>query len=437
MDPVELWAQTQFKIEQWSRLLNATGGALKPEKCWWYLLDYTCEDGQWMYTNAIPRDLFITNPDGTKSAIKQEEATVSKKTLGIYDSPAGGNNDHLDYIKGKATTWVNRMTNGHLPSHMAWVAYKHQLWPGLRYGLGTMTNNIPPAKKLLDNVDHKTLNVLGILHNVTKGLRKIHTTFGGFGLFDLPTEQLISRVNMFFQHYHVSMNLSKKLDALLGYLQLQIRTPNNPFLLDYARWGNLAPLSWVKMLWKSLQHFEITLYMQFPTIPPPREGDQVIMNIIFSHPFDSTIIARLNRCRVYLHALFLSDITTASGKYLEHFVFNPGGITKQSRYSFPQEQPSRQDWDRWINFWHEYTTTGSILKSPLGRWINPTHWIWQWYYDKNWEALYHIDGSKIRLFARVTRWRRTRSTTTFELNSLSAKSVLAGEKLVATYSIST
>jgi hypothetical protein len=116
LDPGELWAQIQIKIEQWSHLLNATGGALKPEKCWWYLLDYTCEDGEWKYANAVPRELFIINPDGTKSAIKQEEATVLKKTLGIYDSPAGGNNGHLDYIKGKATTWINRMTNGHLPS---------------------------------------------------------------------------------------------------------------------------------------------------------------------------------------------------------------------------------------------------------------------------------------------------------------------------------
>jgi hypothetical protein len=145
----------------------------------------------------------ITNLDGTKSAIKQEEVTVSKKTLGIHDAPAGGNKGHLNHIKGKATTWVNRMTNGHLPSHIAWVAYRHQLWLGLRYGLGTMTNDIDPAAKLLDKVDYKTLNVLGIIRNVMKGLRKIHTTFGGFGLFNLATEQLISRVNMFFQHYHV------------------------------------------------------------------------------------------------------------------------------------------------------------------------------------------------------------------------------------------
>jgi hypothetical protein len=36
LDPGELWAQTQIKIKQWSHLLIATGGALKPEKCWWY-----------------------------------------------------------------------------------------------------------------------------------------------------------------------------------------------------------------------------------------------------------------------------------------------------------------------------------------------------------------------------------------------------------------
>jgi hypothetical protein len=139
---------------------------------------------------------------------ERDQARGSDGTLGIYDAPAGGNEGHLDHIKGKATTWVNRMTNGHLPSHIVWVAYRHQLWPGLQYGLGTMTNDIDPAAKLLDNVDYKTLNVLGIFCNVTKGLRKIHTTFGGFGLFDLATEQLISRVNMFFQHYHVSTKIS-------------------------------------------------------------------------------------------------------------------------------------------------------------------------------------------------------------------------------------
>jgi hypothetical protein len=261
----------------------------------------------------------------------------------------GGNGGHLEYIKGKAMQWVNRMTNSHLPSHIAWVAYRQHLWPGLLYGLGTMTNDMKATFTLLDNVYYKTLNILGTRRNVSKGLRRLYTMFGGFGMFNLPTEQLISRVNMFFQHYHVSTNLSKKLDASLRYLQLQIGTPHNPCMLDYTKWGALAPLSWVQMLWKSLHYFDITLYMSNPTILPPREFNKVIMmEIIFSHDLDATTIKSLNRCRGSLEALFLSGITAADGKYLEHFVFNPGGSTKCSRYTFPREQPKRQDWDSWI-----------------------------------------------------------------------------------------
>jgi hypothetical protein len=47
LDPGELWCQAQLELEQLSFLLNATGGALKLEKCFWYLLDYECKDGEW------------------------------------------------------------------------------------------------------------------------------------------------------------------------------------------------------------------------------------------------------------------------------------------------------------------------------------------------------------------------------------------------------
>jgi hypothetical protein len=49
LDPGNLWCQTQLELEQWSCLLNATGRALKPEKCFWYMLDYKCKDREWTY----------------------------------------------------------------------------------------------------------------------------------------------------------------------------------------------------------------------------------------------------------------------------------------------------------------------------------------------------------------------------------------------------
>ena len=270
LDPGEVWAQAQVELDNWSSLLNATGGALKADKCFWYLIDYECVDGEWQYADSAPRDMFITRPDGSTSSILQHPPTFSKKTLGIHDSPSGGNSEHLTYLKDKVSTWIGRMSNGHLPGHMAWVAYRHQLWPGVRYGLGTMTNDLEVTNSLLNKEDYRMLNVLGIVRSVSKGLRRLHTSFGGFGLFDLPVEQLICRVNMLMQHYHTSTNLSRKLDASLRYLQLQLGTPHNPLLLDYDTWGHLAPLSWAKMLWRTLHHFDIHLYMSYPSIAPPQ-----------------------------------------------------------------------------------------------------------------------------------------------------------------------
>ena len=91
-----------------------------------------------------------------------------------------------------------------------------------------MTNDIKEAENALQESDYKMLNILGVACTVTKGLRKLHTTFRGFGLFGLPTEQLICCINMVLQCYHTSTSLSQKLNASLQYLQLQIGTPHNP-----------------------------------------------------------------------------------------------------------------------------------------------------------------------------------------------------------------
>jgi len=179
---------------------------------------------------------------------------------------------------------------------MAVIAYRLQLWPGLKYGLGTMTNDIKEAMRVNTNPDYRMLNILGVARTVMKGLQTLHTTFGGFGLLSVATEQFICRINMLLQHYHTSTNLSRKLDASLRYLQLQLGTPHNPITLDYNKWGYLAPLSWVKMLWRLLHHFNIHLHMECATISSPRERDQAVMELIHEKVLNKKTIRSLSRC---------------------------------------------------------------------------------------------------------------------------------------------
>ena len=412
-DPMELCIRTQGNLDQWNNLLIASGGALKPEKCFWYSLNYISVEGRWCYADVSDFELTITCPDGGVNKINQKSPTTSMKTLGVVDAPAGGNIGHLEYIKSKTAIWVNRMKNGHLPSHIAWIAYRLQLWASIRYGIGTMTNDIEEAEEVNKVHDRETLNILGIVKNVTKGLRRLQPTFGGFGLFNLATEQLISRLNLMLQHYHTPSTLSKKLDVSLKLLQLQIGHHKNPLSLDFDTWGHLAPLSWTKMLWRSLRHYQVGIHIKYDDIPYPRGKDQLVMEVIMASMSSKAAVQSLNRCRCYLGALFLSDIATADGKHLEQFVFEQTANSVKSKYKFPREEPTRSDWTRWRTFWTNYTTAGRRLHEELGNWKYPSHRTWRWYYNKNSDDLQRVEDKKIHHYCK--REGRTRLSTEYEV----------------------
>ena len=380
----EIWEETQDSILMWGTLLCASGGALKSEKCWWYLLDYEFVDGKWEYVTDVDYELFVPMPDGSYEQITREDVFTSKKTLGVWDCPAGGNAEHLKQMHDKMDVWIQRMKNGHVPSHMAWVAYRLQLWAGLRYGIGTMTNDVEAAIDCFENLDYEMLNVLGVAKTVKAGWRRLHHTFGGFGLFNLPTEQLICRLNLLVQHYDTSSIVSRKLKASLRYLQLQIGTNTNPFLLEYDKWSFLAPLSWVKMLWRTAEMTSVNIQMRYDEIPFPREGDELLMDVFDSTDPSEDDMKSFCRVRCSLGALFLSDIATSDGRKLEDFALSKdshGDVN--SSYRFPRECPTDRDWQVWHNFWSGYTDTGFALVSRLGAWKHPTHRTWVWFLDKD------------------------------------------------------
>ena len=98
--------------------------------------------------------------------------------------------------------WIDKTRNGNLSSSMGWIAYKFQLRPGVRYYIGTMTNDLEEAYMVLDKTDPRMLNVLGILSIVKKGCQHIHSTFGKFGLFSFATKQPTETLNLVLQHYN-------------------------------------------------------------------------------------------------------------------------------------------------------------------------------------------------------------------------------------------
>ena len=127
---------------------------------------------------------------------------------------------------------------------------------------------------------------------------------------------------------------------------------------------------------------------------PKNKGSTSYGNYHVFNVQQKAAVQSLNRCRIYLGALFLSDIATADGKYLEQLTLEQTSNGVKSKYKFPQEEPTRTDWKRWRNFWTSYTMAGRRLQEELGTWKNPYHRTWRWFYNKDSKELQRVEGKK-------------------------------------------
>jgi hypothetical protein len=134
----------------------------------------------------------ILLPDGYAATANKGEVSVAEKALGVWSAEDGDNNVHLSQnIAGHMNKWISKMKNGHLLARLGWIAYKFYLWPGIKYGLATLTMPLEIAQKVLQRKNFHLLSFLGVNRNMTREWWTLYCTFGGIGLYSLPVEQLL------------------------------------------------------------------------------------------------------------------------------------------------------------------------------------------------------------------------------------------------------
>jgi hypothetical protein len=238
-------ATASIQISWWLRLLNATGGAIKGAKSFWYLLAYICTDGIWHYADT-EEVVEVPLPNGDLVRLTSKPATHVERTLGVLTAPCGGHAAQLAAIREKSDGWAYRILNGHLPASHVLRSYCFQLRAQLLYALSTLTNNLSAAEQCLQSLEFRILPQLGANRHIKTGGQRLYQTFGGVGLIDLPIEQFICCTNIFMQHYGTPSSLGHKLSMSIPWLQLQLGCLESPFSLPYSRWAHLAPISWTK-----------------------------------------------------------------------------------------------------------------------------------------------------------------------------------------------
>ncbi len=180
-------------------------------------------------------------------------------------------------------------------------------------------------------------------------------------------------------------------------------------LLETGKVLDYIPAGWIANLHRLLVYADLTVKIDNVwCVKPRRTNDRIIMEYVQDHLPEWTW-GSINKCRIYLQAVVISDLVDIPGKTISPGVYQVAGRFRHSRLAFPsQATPTDKDIDSWQYFIQHITEEGKTLNTPLGGWIkNPyqkylyvmdlkTKLVYKQSGETNWELFHHTRRTRNR-----------------------------------------
>ena len=384
----------QEAITNWGRLLIASGGALKPVKCFFHLISFQFkEDGTWKYENNKEEEEFravVPLTEGTSGLIEHLGVNESIKTLGSFTCPSGCNKGSIEYMQTKkGSAWKDMVSAGKLSRRDLWFMLEKQFWPRISFGLCAVTASHKELSDSLMKIFYEILPQGGIRRTARKGTRQLAAGFYGIGCPHPAVECLIAQLNKLIMHYGSHSCLGLNMQTSVELFIIEMGMSPQPFKESYQTCHHWVTPSWFKSIWEKASTLDIEIELAQLPLQPPRERDSWLMAEFIRLNYDQHVLKKLNRVRIHQQVIFLSDVMDASGRvidqtYLERQYHNEKG----SKLIFPKEDPSDSDFRLWNVAIPQIRAMGGRLH--IGANLREGHKIWQWRYDIDSLQLFHL-----------------------------------------------
>jgi hypothetical protein len=195
--------------------------------------------------------------------------------------------------------------------------------------------------------------------------------------------------NKLLMHFGCRKALGTFLKTFYSFLLLELGVSFQPLQSSYQQFSFQATHTWMKMLWEKLDKFGIVIQTAESSFQFPQRGNKFLMLVFMKQGHSREALMRLNRIRLHLQIIFLSNILLASGLRINPTVFQcwEPGVNHSSIY-WPQEEPTELDFALWREA-VENICPSRLRVHSMGKYVAETHRIhpWQWCPDSN--TLFH------------------------------------------------
>ncbi len=170
----------QSATNNWAGLVHVTGGSLKPQKCFWYMLGWVWKNGKARLKNLyeLPQNpLYIPQQDGTKVPICLKAISDPEKKLGVYTCPTVNFSYHVAHILTTGLEYAERLGTQRLLVRDTWMGTWYQLLPKLIYGAAAVTHSPQKLEDAFESIWYKLLPSLCVNRNIMKEYRILPLQF--------------------------------------------------------------------------------------------------------------------------------------------------------------------------------------------------------------------------------------------------------------------
>jgi len=232
----------------------------------------------------------------------------------------------------------------------------------------------------------KCLPKCGVSSKFPNDFRYLPHQYQGLGLPDMYYEQESNKLaELVFKSYSESI-CWKQLNLSLQIAQSIVGTYDIVLNANYSQLHHLLPETWIKSLWKFVFDQKLQIRGWKANIQAKRQYDPPIMDVFVQKGVSKGTLTILNKCRRYIDAISLSDISTGDGTNLSKLSVE--GKRRLMHITSYSTNISKKTTVRELQIWKQFVracfcmgSNTNRLTKQLGRWKSNTFESFIWYYD--------------------------------------------------------
>ena len=405
---------TQELLTWWNGLLRATGGALRPDKSFWTLVDFTFHNGSWRYKtiSELPATLNVSDAEGTPCVLKCLEACDAEETLGVKVAADGNWTAAAEALKEKAIALANQLRTGYIDKKDAWYVFNHVFARTLEYPMPATSITEAQWNDILKPFFPIFLNKIGIASTFPRALIFTPTRFQGLGICHPYFWQQIIHLEPILAEPNTDSNLGHLINSFAEEIRTEAAWPGPLSSIPSEILTSVVTHGWLRDTLIFFRTNQVTLHDPLPHLALQRQRDRFLMQVFLEDlQYSGDDLYQLRLCMQAKEAISLSDITTMDGKSLRSgALYSPALYRREQPTSESPRVPPRHclKWTLWNEALRRLCSRSNLLRAPLGDWFpaDPSTSPWKWWYSPLYNGtgrLYGKHGHVWREYRQISR----------------------------------